>query len=175
MIAVYDFLAREIYDDERNIYYSPLSCMNDDGIANRIKSEGANPCIFAINASQKMNSDIAKEFRRILIEKKIEFLINYEMAKEETLPKIKDYMNTPDAEEQLFYEAPFLETQALISETTSLIYEKKADTGLVVVHEQGTNRKDRYTSVSYANYFASLIERENINSGEDYEYVTFIN
>ena len=174
-IAVYDFLAREIYDDERNIYYSPLSCMNDDGIANRIKSEGANPCIFAINASQKMNSDIAKEFRRILIEKKIEFLINYEMAKEETLPKIKDYMNTPDAEEQLFYEAPFLETQALISETTSLIYEKKADTGLVVVHEQGTNRKDRYTSVSYANYFASLIERENINSGEDYEYATFIN
>lgn len=174
-IAVYDFLAREIYDDERNIYYSPLSCMNDDGIANRIKSEGANPCIFAINASQKMNSDIAKEFRRILIEKKIEFLINYEMAKEETLPKIKDYMNTPDAEEQLFYEAPFLETQALISETTSLIYEKKADTGLVVVHEQGTNRKDRYTSVSYANYFASLIERENINSSEDYEYATFIN
>lgn len=174
-IAVYDFLAREMYDDERNIYYTPLCCMNDDGIANRIKVEGANSCIYVVNATQKLNSDIATEFRRILSEQRIEFLVNYETAKEETLPKIKEYMNTPDAEEQLFYEAPFLETQALISETTSLVYEKKADTGIIMIHEQGTNRKDRYTSVSYANYFASLIERENINAGEDYEYGTFIN
>ena len=174
-IAIYDFLAREMYDDERNIYYIPLCCMNDDGIANRIKVEGANPCIYVVNASQRLNSDIAKEFRRTLSEQKIDFLVNYEAAKEETLPKIKEYMNTPDAEEQLFYEAPFLETQALISETTSLVYEKKSDTGIIMIHEQGTNRKDRYTSVSYANYFASLIERENINIGEDYEYGTFIN
>lgn len=174
-IAIYDFLAREMYDDERNIYYTPLCCMNDDGIANRIKVEGANPCIYVVNASQKLNSDIAKEFRRTLSEQKIDFLVNYEAAKEETLPKIKEYMNTPDAEEQLFYEAPFLETQALISETTSLVYEKKSDTGIIMIHEQGTNRKDRYTSVSYANYFVSLIERENINIGEDYEYGTFIN
>lgn len=174
-VAVYDFLAREMFDDERNIYYTPLCCMNDDGIANRIKVEGANPCIFVVNATQKLNSDIATEFRRTLDEKRIDFLINYEMAKEETLPKIKEYMNTPDADEQLFYEAPFLETQALISECTSLVYEKKADTGIISIHEQGKNRKDRYTSCSYGNYFASLIERENLNPGEDYEFGTFIN
>ena len=174
-IAVYDMLAREIYDDERNIYYAPLTCMNDESIANRIKVEGANPCIFVINASQKLNSDIAIEFRRTLNEKRIELLINYETAREETLPKIKEYMTTPDAEVQSFFEAPFFETQALISETTSLVYEKKPDTGVIVIHEQGGNRKDRYTSCSYANYFASLYERENVGQGEDYEYGTFIN
>lgn len=174
-IAVYDMLARELYDDERNIYYSPLCCMNDDNIANRIKVDGAKPCIFVINASQKLNSDIALEFRRSLMEKKIEFLINYETAKEETLPNIKEYITSPEAEEQIFYENPFLETQALISESTSLVYEKRPDTGVIVIHEQGNNRKDRYTSCSYGNYFASLLERESISSGEDYEYATFIN
>lgn len=33
--------------------------MNDDAIANRIKIEGANPCIFVINATQTLNSNIA--------------------------------------------------------------------------------------------------------------------
>lgn len=164
-----------MYDDERNIYYSPLCCMNDDAVANRIKIEGANPCIFVINASQKLNSDIALEFRRTLTEKRIEFLVNYETAKEETLPRIKEYMSTPSADEQAFYEAPFFETQALISESTSLVYEKNPVTGVIVIREQGNNRKDRYTSCSYGNYFASLIERENISPGEDYEYGIFIN
>lgn len=174
-ISVYDILAREIYDDERNIYYSPLCCMNDDNIANRIKVEGANPCIFVISASQKLNSDIATEFRRNLNEKRIELLINYEMAKEETLPKIKEYTNTPDADEQMFYEAPFFETQSLISETTSLVYEKRPDTGIIVIHEQGDNRKDRYTSCSYGNYFASIKEREDVNLGDDYGYSALVN
>ena len=172
---VLDILAREIYDDERNIYYSPLCCMNDDNIANRIKVEGANPCIFVISASQKLNSDIAIEFRRNLNEKRIELLINYEMAKEETLPKIKEYTNTPDADEQMFYEAPFFETQSLISETTSLVYEKRPDTGIIVIHEQGDNRKDRYTSCSYGNYFASIKEREDVNLGDDYGYSALVN
>ena len=174
-IVVYDMLAREMYDDERDIYYSPLSCMNDDGIANRIKVEGANPCIFAVTASQKLNSDIAIDFRRVLNEKRIEFLINFEMAKEETLPKIKEYCNSPDANVQIFYESPFLETQAMISETVGLVYEKKQDSGVIVIHEQGENRKDRYTSVSYGSYFISTLERENIGGGDDYDYGTFIN
>ena len=175
MISIYDLLAREIYDDERDIYYSPLSCMNDDGIANRIKVEGANSCIFAVTASQKLNSDIAIDFRRVLNEKRIEFLINFEMAKEETLPKIKEYCNSPDADVQIFYESPFLETQAMISETVGLVYEKKQDSGVIVIHEQGDNRKDRYTSVSYGSYFISTLERENVGSGGDYDFETFIN
>lgn len=174
-IACYDILAKIMYDEERGVEYSPICCMNDESIANRIKIDGAVPCIYAINASQKLNSDIAIDFRRVLECNKIDLLISLEKASEEILPEIKDYINSPDASVQMFYESPFLETQALISETTSLLYEKKDQTGLIVVKEQGNNRKDRYTSCSYGSYFASLLERDLISQNEDYEYVTFIN
>ena len=174
-IAVYDLLAKVMYDEERGVEYSPLSCMNDESIANRIKVDGAIPCIFVVNASQKLNSDIALDFRRILETKKIDLLISFEQANEEVLPDIKEYTNSPDADTQFFYESPFLETQALISETTSLVYEKKQDTGVIVVREQGINRKDRYTSISYGSYFASMLEKDLISHNEDYEFATFIN
>lgn len=174
-ISVYDLLARPLYDEDRSIEYSALTCMNDDGLANRIKVEGAEPRIFAISASQKLNSDIALDFRRVLAEKKIDFLCTFETASEIILPKIKEYMSAPDADTQLFYETPFLETQAMISETTSLVYEKKDATGVIVVHEQGKNRKDRYTSVSYGSYMASMLERDLVSKNENYMYLCLVN
>lgn len=174
-IGVLDFLARPLYDEERNVEYSALTCMNDEGLANRIRVEGAEPRIFAVNASRKLNSDIALDFRKVLSEKKIDFLVTFEQASEEILPKIKEYMSAPDAETQLFYETPFLETQALFSETSSLVYEKGNETGVIVIHEQGKNRKDRYTSISYGSYFASLLERDLISQTDSYEVGCFIN
>ena len=174
-ISIYDLLARVLYDDDRGIEYSPLSCMNDENIANRIKVEGAEPRIFAINASQKLNSDIALNFRQRLCEKKIDFLVNFETAKEEILPNIKEYVGAVDGETAIFYERPFLETQALFAETAELMYEKKADTGVIVIREQGANRKDRYTSVSYAAYVCSLLERDLLANTNNYEYSVFIN
>ena len=174
-IAVFDMLARIMYDDERDIEYSPLTCMNDDNIANRIKIEGAHPCIFVINATQKLNSDIAMDFRRILNEQQIDLLVSFETASEEVLPNIKDYISSPDADVQNFFESPFLETQAFISETTSLMYEKKEQTGVIVIREQGSNRKDRYTSVSYGSWFASELEKDLISVSDDYEFTVFIN
>lgn len=174
-IAIYDLLAKVIFDEERNIEYSPLSCMNDDNLANRIKVVGANPVIFAVNASQRLNSDIAQSMRLSLIEKKIDLLVNHNKALEEILPKNKDYTSAVTADDQMFYEYPFLETQELISEMTLLIYEKKKETGVIVISEQGTNRKDRYTSISYGNYFASLLEQELLSDNADYEYSCLIN
>lgn len=174
-IAVYDLLANVMYDEERGVEYSPLTCMNDDNIAKRIRIEGANPCIFVVNATQKLNSDIAIDFRRVLEGGKIDFLVSYEKASEEILPNIKEYVATPDASVQSFYEAPFLETQELISETTGLLYEKKEQTGMIVIKEAGTNRKDRYTSCSYGSYFASMLEKDVISKSEEYEFLTLIN
>lgn len=174
-ITVYQTLARPLFDEDRNIEYAPLSCMNNDTISNMIKVEGAEPRIFAINASQKLNSDIALNFRRRLAEGKIDFLVNFETAKEDILPKINEYAVAPDGDTASFYEVPFLETQALFAETVELVYEKKQDTGLIVVHEQGTNRKDRYTSVSYGAWLCELLERDLVSTNNDYEYSVIIN
>lgn len=175
MISIYDLLARILYDPLFDIEYQPLSCMNDDNIANRVKVEGANPCIFAINASQKLNSDIAMDFRRVLSAGLVDLLVGFEKASEEILPNIKEYINSPDPETQLFYESPFLETQALISEASRLLYDKNPQTGTITIYEKPGDRKDRYTSVSYGNYMISMLERDMVSSSEEYEYSVLIN
>lgn len=175
LISIYDMLANIMYDDERDIEYAPLTCMNDENVANRIRFEGAEERIFVINASQKLNSDIAINFRHYLVDKKIDLLIPFQEAQEEVLSQIQEYIEAPSADDQIFYESPFLETQALISETTELTYEKKEQTGVIVVREQGNNRKDRYTSVSYLCYFANKLAQDLSTINEDYEYSVFVN
>lgn len=168
-------LANIMYDEERDIEYAPLSCMNDESVANRIRFEGAEERIFVINASQKLNSDIALNFRHYLVDKKIDLLISLQEAQEEILSQMPEYTEAPSADDQIFYETPFLETQALISETTELTYEKKDQTGAIVIREQGNNRKDRYTSVSYMCYFADKLAQDLSTANEDYEYGVFVN
>lgn len=175
LISIYDMLANIMYDDERDIEYAPLTCMNDENVANRIRFEGAEERIFVISASQKLNSDIAINFRHYLVDKKIDLLIPFQEAQEEILSQIQEYIEAPSADDQIFFESPFLETQALISETTELIYEKKDQTGVIVVKEQGSNRKDRYTSVSYLCYFANKLAQDLNTTNEDYEYITIVN
>lgn len=173
--AIYDMLARPLFDEDRGIEYPALCCMNNDDIAARVKTPGANPCIYAMRANQNLNSDIAIVFRRMLAENRVSLLVPFQEAEEELLPKIKEYVSAPDADTMFFYERPYLETQALISETTSLVYEKKAQTGAIVIREQGTNRKDRYTSCSYLCYVADLLQQDLLSQNEEYEFMTIIN
>lgn len=173
-ISIYDNLARVMYDEERNIEYSPLSCMNSDEIANRIKSEGAKPCIYAINAVQKLNSDIALDFRRVLEQHLIEFLIPYDIAKEEILPQNKGYLAAPDGETQIFFERPFLETQVLINECVGLTYEKK-DTGVIVLRENSNAHKDHYSACSYSSWLSTLLEKDLFSDLQEYEVGVFVN
>lgn len=174
-IVVYDLLAKIMYDEERDKEYQPWTCMNDESVANRIKTVGALPILFVISASQKLNSEIALEFQTALTTNMIDFLIPLSEAQESILSKIPEYNSTIDTDLQIFYEKPFLETQALMNESTSLIYERKEQTGAIVISEQGSNRKDRYTSVSYGNHFACLLEQDLLSDNSDYDYGTFIN
>jgi len=162
-----------MYDEERNVEYPPLSCMNDENIANRIKAEGAIPCIYAINATQKLNSDIAMDFRRVLEQRFIEFLIPYEIAKEEILSQNKDYLSAPDGVTQVFYERPFLETQVLINECAELTYEKK-DTGVIILRENSNAHKDHFSSCSYSSFMATLLEKDLFSDLQEYEVRVFV-
>ena len=174
-IAIYDNLARVQYDQDRGTEYPAWKCMNDENVANRIKIPEALECVFVINASQKLNSDIAIAMRQTLTECKIEFLVPFQQAKEEVLANNKDYLESPEADLQLFYEGPFLEMQQMVAEMTDLVYEKKEQTGVIVIREQGSNRKDRYTSVSYGNWFANLLEQDLLSGGAEHDFCCLIN
>ena len=168
-------LQKVLYDESRGVEYSPLKCMNYDEYAKVCPDPSAPACIYAINATQTLNSEIATSFRKNLIENKIDFLVNYNTAKEEILSNNKDYLNEFDGDTQVEYESPFLETQAMISECAELQYEKLPQTGIIKIYEQGKNRKDRYTSCSYGSYFIDQLELDMMGNSSDYDYCTLIN
>ena len=168
-------LGKTLYDEERGIEYSPLACMNNETYAAAVKNPNAPAVIFAINASQQLNSDIAYSFRRSLVERRAEFLINYNLAKETILNENEEYKNEFNIEVQFEYERPFLETQSMISECAELLYEKSPQTGAVKIYEQGGNRKDRYTSCSYGGYFFDQLELDLLADSEEFEFCVLVN
>ncbi len=168
-ISVADTLARVLYDDERGVEYKPLKVMNDETIANRVVSPSAEPKIFAIAATSKLNSEIAVNFKAMLMEHRVDLLVDRtaglaEMSK--YLPGFDDM----DAETQLFYERPYLETMLTVHEMINLVYEKMPATGLIRISEVGQNTKDRYTSVSYGCYFVSQLARDLLNNTDIYDF-----
>ena len=174
-ILVYDRLAKFLYDEDRDVEYRAWQCINDETIANRVIVTGAEPVVFAINASQKLNSDIATCMRDVLESKRIDLLVSHNEAVDDILNHIPEYANALDADTMVFYERPYLETQELISEMIALEYERGEQTGVYKIFEVGTNTKDRYTSVSYANWFASLLEQDLLSDQSDYDYMPLVN
>lgn len=168
-------LQKVLYDEERGVEYSPLKVMNNDDYAKSCPDPNAKACIYVINATQTLNSDIAIAFRKNLTEGRIDLLVNFNIALEEILSNNTDYLGAYDGERQAEFERPFLETQALISECAELQYKKLPQTGIIKIHEQGKNRKDRYTSCSYGSYFLDQLELDMLGSSSDYDYTTLIN
>lgn len=168
-------LQKVLYDEERGVEYPPIKCMNNDEYAKVCSDPNAKACIYAINATQNLNSDIAIAFRKNLVENKIDFLVNFNTAKEEILVNNKEYNEEINVDRQIDFERPFLETQAMINECAELQYEKMPQTGAIKIQEKGSNRKDRYTSCSYGSYFIDQLELDGFGLSSEYEYATLIN
>lgn len=151
-------LQKVLYDEERGIEYSPLKTMNNKDYAKVCQDPNAKECIYVINATQNLNSDIAIAFRKNLMENKIDFLVNLNTGKEEVLSSYTEYTPTNDSDIQIQFEMPFIQTQLMINECAELQYERMPQTGVIKIHEQGKNRKDRYTSCSYGSYFIDQLE-----------------
>lgn len=163
-------LQKVLYDEERGVEYSPLKCMNNKDYAKACQDENAKECIFAINATQQLNSDIAIAFRKNLMENKIDLLVNNSTAKESVLSKCKEYTESQDDELKIQMEMPFLQTQLMVNECAELQYEKMPQTGMIKIYEQGTKRKDRYTSCSYGSYFIDQLELDLFSADSKADY-----
>lgn len=172
-ISVYDTLAKVLYDEERNTEYKPWRCMNDEKVANRIQIVGAEEVVYIIKAQLETNSNIAETMRNSLNAGMIDLLISNTEAVDE-IPNIFPEYTAADVDTQLFFERPYLETVALINEMINLEYERGEQTGLIKIINT-TDRKDRYTSVSYGNYFAQMLEHDLLSDSSKYEYVPLYN
>ena len=174
-ILTYDRLAKILYDESRDCEYPAWRCMNDKDIAKRVNVAGAVENVFTINASQKLNNDIAIALRGTLESDMIDLLVNLDEAKDILESHIPEYTSTPDVDVAVFYERPYLETQALINEMMSLEYTRNEQTGIITLFETGSNTKDRYVSLAYGNYFIGLLEQDLVGDTSEYEFCTLIN
>lgn len=168
-------LGKVLFDENRKKEYEPLKVMNSDTYSSVVADPNAKECIYVINASQQLNSDMAYAFRRNLSEGRINLLVNTTSAKEDILSTNKDYLNESDLDRQFEYEKPFYETQALINETAELVYEKNPQTGTIKVYERGANTKDRYVSACMGSHFIDSLELDLVSNSNEYEYGVFIN
>lgn len=174
-LMVYDRLAKVLYDSDRDCEYPAWKCVNDKDIANRVNVAGALENVFAINASQKLNNDIAIALRSVLESQMIDLLIPIDEAIDILESNVPEYVSAPDAEVMTFYERPYLETQALINEMMSLEYTRNEQTGVITLYETGSNTKDRYVSLAYGNYFIGLLEQDLVSDSSEYEYAVLVN
>jgi len=169
-ILVYDRLAKVLYDEERDCEYPPWKCINDDVVAKRVTVSGAIENVFVINASAKLNHDIAVSLRGIMDSKMIDLLINLDEAKDILESNIPEYSASSDPDVISFYERPYLETQALINEMMSLDFTRNEQTGLITLFETGSNTKDRYTSLAYGSYYIGILEQDLLSDSSDYDF-----
>jgi len=172
--SLYDSLAKVLYDVERNVEYEPWTCMNDEKIRNRIVISGQKEVVFSVKANLDLNSRIAVCMKDTLNSRMVELMVSNQEGIEELQRLVPEYA-TADIDTQLFYERPFLETVALINEMIGLDYTIQNQTGLIKIEERPGARKDRYTSVSYGNYFISLLESDLLSDSSEYEYMAFYN
>jgi hypothetical protein len=83
------------------------------------------------------------------------------------MSKDNEYKKTKDLFIKFWLLHPYEQTKDLVNETVNLEY--KISNGNIVIDE-GNGRKDRYTSVSYGNYFASILERDLLKEKKSFDW-----
>ena len=164
-IGVYDALCQPLYDKERAKEYEPISCINDDKLADRCTYQHASKIIYSIKAYGQLNSEIAVLLKDGFKRGKIKMPVSENEGKE-YMKKFKGYDSLPEETKAKFISS-YAQITLLINEMINLEAEY-ADNGQVRLKEPKSKRKDRYSSVAYGNYIASLLER-NMNKKHDFD------
>ena len=160
-IGVFDALAGHLYDEERDEEYEPWISMNDESMNERIKIKGK-PIIHSMKASASLNNDFAIQLKAALEKKTIELPINDIVKREELVSEGGFLKLTPQEKQRAL--SVYQAASALQSELVALEYEIQA--GNIKIKEVGGATKDRYSSISYCNWYAGQLEIELRNDGE---------
>ena len=167
-IGIYDQLGLITQDSERGIEYPAMTVMRHNFLAestyeelrNRTTSLNALPVVFPISATAKLNSEIAVEMRDKLQKKMWSFLIDDKEAEEYLIRSDfkKEFLSQDDLDAKSWFLSPFVQTSLTINEFIGL--SMKLVAGNIKLIENTGARKDRYSSLSYGNYYISLLDLE---------------
>lgn len=175
-ISVFDALSGVTKDEQRGLEYPPYTVMISDHIDKKVYEELFNrtlggqqtnkACIFPIIGTSQLNAAIAIQFKNRLKKRLITFLVD-DNTEEEFLIKAgnKDILDQDDTGVRAYLLQPFLQTSLFINESIAL--EMQMVNGNLKLIEPAGARKDRYTSVSYLNYYVHLMDLELLKEGYD--------
>jgi len=167
-ISIYDNLSQVTPSDERGINFPPMGVVGRefDFVEEKLREElegrtlgmNAMPVIFPIAASATLNSQIAVMFRTSLQKKMWNFLIPDGDAETFLIKSQKEFMKNGEDNSYSFFMSPYVQTGLLISECVGL--DMVLNNGIVKLSERPGARKDRYSSVSYANFIISQFDTD---------------
>lgn len=157
-IGVYDALAERTMDTTRGLEYEAFSCSNNEDLAKRCMYPNAPKVVYAIHGTAELNSEIAIRFKDSLSRGKL-ILPVIETEGNEFLNSNEKFSKLPLEIKERF-KMPYIQTTLLINEIINLEAEIN-ETGRIKLKEARTARKDRYSSISYLNYFATELEVKN--------------
>jgi hypothetical protein len=159
-LGVFDLLGTTLFDRETDVEYPTWTCMNDEdgskGMKERTRDPNALPVIYAVKANSEFNHKIAMSLKTCFERKSIRLLVSESEAKD-YLIKNKGYLKA-EAEVQNEMLMPYLQTSLMVNEIINL--EAELRNGFIKLTEVGKARKDRYSSLAYTNYFASVLEKD---------------
>jgi hypothetical protein len=157
-MTVFNELKKEIYDNERGITYPAWCSYNRDGDIDfgEIDDYGAIALIYAIKASAESNHEMAIKLKSDFLSEKF-LLPDNDINAKELLNKTIG-LSSFSGEEQARYLLPFTQTNLLVGELVNLGYDTV--NGKIKIKEKNTARKDRYSSIAYADYLCETIIEE---------------
>lgn len=164
--TMYSMLTQDYTDEETGEFYLGWTIIDDDSLhlcsrdvlddlRTSTISSNALPIIFPIKANDDQNHLFATDFRKQLNNNMVELLIE-ELEADIMLNKDRDYRELMSSDNKSWLFEPYRNNSDFITETIQLNAEYKG--GKVKLKEPSGERKDRYSSGSYANYFISLKE-----------------
>ena len=103
----------------------------------------------------KDNNDILIYLKNAILSKKIRFLVDESIKSNDFINDKKFHTDGEYHAEMLM---PFIQTSQFVFETLNLECELKNDGNWAI--KNTAKRKDRFSSMAYANYLAELIEKE---------------
>jgi hypothetical protein len=178
-ITVFEQLASITKDDERGLEYEAFTVYEhkslDKSLIDELKektlSTKALPIIYPIQAYAKLNSDIAVNFRDNLQRSMCSFLIDEAEGENYLNLKNKEFQGTEDMNTKVWFIHPYSQFSEMIRETVAL--EFSIVSGNIKLETIGSMRKDRFTSCSYGNYFADLLEKDLLKEKDDNDLSSF--
>lgn len=160
---LYDSCSKIIYDQERDKEYDAWKCINREDMKDRVfgvDAKDAMPCIFGCKADVKFNHQIAVYLKGDFENERIEL--------PEQLKKVKeDYDESKELMPLSDYLKPFIETDLLQTELLNMENVNQASTMIKLENPHG--RKDRFSSLSYMNYYAHYLQQDLLKEEQSYD------